>query len=73
VILTVLNEGEAVRGVLESLCRQTRPPDEVVIADGGSRDQTLAVLREYAQRLPLRIVSAPGKSPPFTPTRIMRL
>src|SRR5258708_33126344 len=62
VILTVLNEGEAARGVLESLCGQTLRPDEVVIADGGSRDQTVAVLREYEARLPLRVVSAPGSS-----------
>jgi glycosyltransferase involved in cell wall biosynthesis len=38
VILTVLNEGESVRAVLESLCAQSHHPDEVVIADGGSRD-----------------------------------
>ncbi len=62
VILTVLNEGEAVRGVLESLCAQTRRPDEVVIVDGGSRDQTLPVLRTYLSRLPLQIVSAPGSN-----------
>jgi glycosyltransferase involved in cell wall biosynthesis len=62
VILTVLNEGESVRGVLESLCVQTRCPDEVVIADGGSRDQTLATLREYVSRLPLKIVSAPDSN-----------
>jgi len=62
VILTVLNEGEAARAVLDSLCQQTQSPDEVVIADGGSRDQTVAVLREYAGRLPLRIVSAPGSN-----------
>jgi len=62
VILTVLNEGEAARAVLESLCGQTRQPDEVVIADGGSRDQTVAVLREYTTRLPLTIVEAPGSS-----------
>src|SRR5258708_34517341 len=62
VILTVLNEGEAVRGVLESLCKQTRPPDEVLIADGGSRDQTVAIVREYQARLPLHVVSAPGSS-----------
>ena len=60
VILTVLNEGEAVRGVLESLCVQTRRPDEVVVADGGSRDQTVAVLREFSARLPVQVVSAPG-------------
>jgi len=62
VILTVLNEGEAARALLESLCQQTRQPDEVVIADGGSRDQTVAVLREYQARLPLKIVAAPGSS-----------
>ena len=62
VVLTVLNEGEAARGVLESLCAQTRRPDEVVIADGGSRDQTVSIVREYAARLPLRIISAPGSN-----------
>jgi glycosyltransferase involved in cell wall biosynthesis len=62
VILTVLNEAEAVRGALESLCVQTRRPDEVVICDGGSRDQTLAALGEYESRLPLTIVSVPGSN-----------
>jgi glycosyltransferase involved in cell wall biosynthesis len=64
VILTVLNEGESVRAVLESLAAQTRLPDEVVICDGGSRDETLAVLHEFARevgpRLPLKIIEAPG-------------
>lgn len=62
VILTVLNEGESIRGVLDSLAAQTRPPDEVVIADGGSRDNTAAILRAYAAagRLPLRVIEAPG-------------
>jgi glycosyltransferase involved in cell wall biosynthesis len=48
--------------VLDALAAQTRPPDEVVIADGGSRDSTLAILREYdeAGRLPLRVIEAPG-------------
>jgi glycosyltransferase involved in cell wall biosynthesis len=61
-ILTVLNEGESIRGVLDTLAAQTRPPDEVVIADGGSRDNTVAILRDYAAtgRLPLRVIEAPG-------------
>jgi len=62
VILTVLNEGEAARALLESLCQQTRWPDEVVIADGGSRDLTVTVVREYQARLPLKIMAAPGSS-----------
>src|SRR3970040_307736 len=62
VILTVLNESESIRAVLDTLAAQTRRPDEVVIADGGSRDSTLAILREYdeAGRLPLRGIEAPG-------------
>lgn len=59
-IMTVLNEGESVRGMLDSLVAQTRLPDEVVIADGGSRDNTMALMQAYVGRLPLKIISAPG-------------
>ena len=60
VISTVLNEGEAIRRLLDSLLAQTRRPDEVVIVDGGSRDNTVAVIQEYAARLPLRVLVEPG-------------
>src|SRR5687767_9905452 len=63
VIVTVKNEGEAIRPLLESLLRQTRPADEVVICDGGSTDGTLAILAEYQDgRLPLRVIVAPGSN-----------
>lgn len=60
VICTVLNEGESIRRLLDSLAAQTRQPDEVVIVDGGSRDTTVAVINEYADRLPLRALVEPG-------------
>ena len=60
VIATVLNEGESLRRLLDSLCAQTRQPDEVIITDGGSRDQTVAILHEYEDRLPLRVLVEPG-------------
>ena len=62
VIATVLNEGQAIERLLGSLAAQTRPPDEVVIADGGSTDETVSILSSWAAsgRLPLRVVSAPG-------------
>lgn len=62
IIATVKNEGEALRPLLDSMLDQTRPPDEVVICDGGSTDETPAVLEEYGQWLPLRVISAPGSN-----------
>jgi cellulose synthase/poly-beta-1,6-N-acetylglucosamine synthase-like glycosyltransferase len=59
-ICTVLNEGESIRALLDSLVAQTQPPDEIVVVDGGSRDNTVAILHEYAERLPLRVISLPG-------------
>jgi len=50
VILTVLNEGEGMAALLDALLSQTRPPDEIVVVDGGSRDATVATLEEFARR-----------------------
>jgi glycosyltransferase involved in cell wall biosynthesis len=60
VISTVLNEGEAIRRLMDSLAAQTRLPDEVVIVDGGSRDNTVAVIETYTDQLPLRVIVEPG-------------
>lgn len=62
IIATVKDEGEALRPLLDSIIDQTRQPDEVVICDGGSADETLSVLEEYRQWLPLRIIAAPGSN-----------
>ncbi len=49
VILTVLNEGEGLRELLEALLHQTLRADEIVVVDGGSSDHTIEILNEYAQ------------------------
>src|SRR4051812_27906648 len=48
VITTVYNEADAIGRLLSSLASQTRPPDEVVICDGGSRDDTVAQIQAWA-------------------------
>ncbi|MBC8254203.1 MAG: glycosyltransferase [Ardenticatenia bacterium] len=62
VIITVLNEGPAIHRLLDSLAAQTRLPDEVVLMDGGSTDDTVSILQAAADdgRLPLRILVEPG-------------
>jgi cellulose synthase/poly-beta-1,6-N-acetylglucosamine synthase-like glycosyltransferase len=62
VIATVRNESRFIARLLESLRCQTRQPDEVIIVDGGSTDDTLAQLQvwESSHRLPLRVLVEPG-------------
>ena len=59
VIVTVKNEGEAIRPLLDSLIQQVRQPDEVVICDGGSIDNTVELLLEYQSWLPLKVMVVP--------------
>ncbi|MCW5853130.1 MAG: glycosyltransferase [Anaerolineae bacterium] len=64
VICTVKNEVSSLPRLLDSLLAQTRPPDEVVVTDGGSTDGTVALLEGYAAHAPwpLRILPAPGSN-----------
>ncbi len=62
VIVTVKNEGDGLRPLLDSLINQTYYTDEVIICDGGSTDNTLEILGEYKPYLPLKIIVAPGSN-----------
>lgn len=60
VIATVLNEGESIHHLMRSLLEQTHRPDAIIIVDGGSRDQTVAILHTYQTQLPLQVLIRPG-------------
>ncbi|MGH2682280.1 MAG: glycosyltransferase [Actinomycetota bacterium] len=58
-VATVKDAGEHVGDFLSSIRAQTRPPDEVVIVDGGSTDGTLDALRSAAD---VTLIEAPGSN-----------
>lgn len=51
-LVTTYNWKEALAAVLESVRRQERLPDEVIIADDGSREDTRALLEAQARDFP---------------------
>ena len=50
-ILTTYNRPAALDRVLDSVSRQTQPPEQVIIADDGSDERTTAVVESWRPRL----------------------
>ena len=61
-VTTVVNEAADIVGFLESIAAQTRPPDDIVLVDGGSTDGTLELARAFLATtdLPARVILMPG-------------
>ncbi len=59
VIVPVRDEEHSIRELLDSLLQQTRPPDEIVITDGGSVDATPQIIEQYIEQgAPVRLLRA---------------
>jgi len=57
VIIPVRNEEQSIGQLLNSLTSQTLRPSEIVITDGGSSDQTAAIVAAYDQTsVPIRLI-----------------
>ena len=50
ICITIFNEEESIGGLLESLLAQTKKPDEIVIVDGGSTDETVKTIRNFQKK-----------------------
>jgi GT2 family glycosyltransferase len=64
-VVTLFNETDSLEGWLDSLARQTRGPDEIVLVDAGSSDGTVERLRAQARRdSRIRLHVIPGLNVP---------
>lgn len=60
VVVITYNSARTIDATLASIAAQDRRPDEVVISDDASRDDTLAVVERWRDRLPLVVLDNPG-------------
>jgi glycosyltransferase involved in cell wall biosynthesis len=51
VLINNYNNGRYIAACVDSALNQTTPPDEVVVYDDGSTDESLAILRSYGERI----------------------
>jgi glycosyltransferase involved in cell wall biosynthesis len=64
IVVPVRDEQASIRELLDSLLAQSRPPDEIVITDGGSTDATAGIIEEYITRgAPVRLIRAGAALP----------
>ena len=61
VVVPVYNGGAAVGATIEHLLDQTLRPDEIIVVDDGSSDDTAEVLRRFGERITL--ISKPNGGP----------
>ena len=54
-IITTYNWKEALDLVFMSIARQTQFPDEILVADDGSREDTAVMVAQWARRLPVPV------------------
>ncbi|MDD3679432.1 MAG: glycosyltransferase [Candidatus Shapirobacteria bacterium] len=59
-ISTVLNEEKNIDSFLNSISRQTKKPNEIVVVDAGSIDKTITKIRKYQGILPIRLIIKKG-------------
>lgn len=55
-VIAAYNAGEYIARALTSVAKQTRPPDEVIVIDDGSKDDTAEQVKSFKRQSSLKVV-----------------
>jgi glycosyltransferase involved in cell wall biosynthesis len=72
VLIVTRNRAEWLRDTLDSVTRQSRPPDEVIVVDNASTDHTRDVVSSFADRLNVTYVHEPTRGIPHARNAAVR-
>jgi len=64
VVIVTRNRAELLKDALDSLTRQSRQPDEVIIVDNDSKDNTKEAALNFSDRLNIKYVYEPKRGIP---------
>ena len=53
VIIPNYNDSACIGEAVEAICEQSLPPDEVIVIDDGSTDNSVEIIRKYVSRYPM--------------------
>lgn len=59
-ITTVKNEEKTIGLFLDSVKKQTRKPDEVIVVDGGSTDKTISKIQDLRSKIKVKVIRRRG-------------
>lgn len=65
VVIATRNRSQWLENTIGSLTKQTRLPDEIIIVDNASTDDTRAVVHKLQKKLPLRYIYEAKKGIPY--------
>lgn len=72
-IITTYNRPNALKLVLESVLCQTELPNEVIIADDGSKQETVNLIKEYQKKFPIPLIHSWQEDKGFRASRSRNL
>ena len=65
VVIATRNREHWLADALDSLTRQTRPPDEIIVVDNASEDNTREAVSQFQHKLPVKYVFEGKKGIPY--------